>query len=144
MGRNLVFLGFRHVFGGRQSRGLQMIHCRLQALQLGCKSFCLWIPDSSASGKLQIMLYKFNLQASHIHSPSFISPKAGQNRGEELETGFLNSCFQTVWFLPRLAMGGQNREEKLKPVFVLNTGLHLVLWEMPLKVFFSMGGKNYP
>lgn len=66
-----------------------------KTLQLGCGIFCLcWIEYYSALGKLQFVLYKFRYT-----------------------TYKLLASINSILFLPRLAIDGQNREEKLKTIF---------------------------
>lgn len=73
MGRKPVFLGFRHVFHGKRSRDLQMVHClllrkdppiRMRDL-LSLLDRILFCVRQIAVHYIQIQIY--NLQASHIH-----------------------------------------------------------------------------
>lgn len=99
-------------------------------LQLGCKSSVFDLQFAY----LVSILYKSNLQASCIHSLSFISSKVRQNREEKLKNNLLKLCFQTISSKVGYRWAEQGREAESNCSFKHWFPFDLVE-KMPLNLF---------
>lgn len=106
-----MFLGFRHVFHGKQSRRCASVFDlkKKKTLQSGWEIFYLsWIENSSAVGKLQPIPDKFRFSTCSLPislNPHLIPSVDGQNREEKLQIilktasiGYHGKCIYSSFF----------------------------------------------